>query len=101
MNDLIRRKDAINLLESWSGGFDYIEIKTESAIKEFQNIPSAQPEIVRCKDCQYFDASACASTLEPNWRGMKDIRCLFGCHIYSQSEAKVVDEHMRISGKGV
>lgn len=23
---------------------------------------------------------------------MKDIRCLFGCHIYSQSEAKVVDE---------
>ena len=23
---------------------------------------------------------------------MKDIRCVFGCHIYSQAETKVVDE---------
>lgn len=23
---------------------------------------------------------------------MKDIRCLFGCHIYSKAETKVVDE---------
>lgn len=47
MSDLINRQDAINLLKKWSDGYDYIEIETESAIKEFQHLPSAQSESVR------------------------------------------------------
>lgn len=42
MDDLISRKAAIDLLMKWSGGYDYIETETESAIKEFQDLPSAQ-----------------------------------------------------------
>ena len=41
MNDLIHRQDAINLLEKWADGYNYIEVETESAIKQFQHLPSA------------------------------------------------------------
>ncbi len=44
MSDLISRQDAIDLLEKWSGGYDYIETEAESAIEEFCDLPSAQPE---------------------------------------------------------
>lgn len=42
--DLINRRAAINLLKKWSDGYDYIETETESAIKDFQNLPPAQSE---------------------------------------------------------
>lgn len=42
--DLIGRRAAINLLKKWSDGYDYIETETESAIKDFQNLPPAQSE---------------------------------------------------------
>lgn len=41
-DDLISRQDAINLLKEWSDGYSYIEVETESAIKDFQHLPSAQ-----------------------------------------------------------
>jgi len=34
MNDSISRQDAINLLERWADDYNYIEIDTESAIKQ-------------------------------------------------------------------
>ena len=42
--DTISRQAAINLLKKWSDGYAYIETETELAIKEFQELPSAQPE---------------------------------------------------------
>lgn len=42
MDDLISRQDAINLLKKISDGYSYIEVETESAIKQFQHLPSAQ-----------------------------------------------------------
>lgn len=73
--DPIDRQAAIDLLKKWSDGYDYIEIETKSAIKEFQSLPpaesetcaywdresnicalhrpSAQPEIIHCKYCKY------------------------------------------------
>lgn len=44
MNDSISRAAAINLLKRWSDGYPYIETETELAIKEFQELPSAQPK---------------------------------------------------------
>lgn len=41
MDDMISRQEAIELLQKWSGGYEYIEMKTESAISEFQNLPAA------------------------------------------------------------
>lgn len=44
MSDLISRQDAINLLEKWADGYNYIEVETEMAIKQFQHLQSVQPE---------------------------------------------------------
>lgn len=42
--DLIERQAAIDLLRKWSGGYAYIETPTENAVKEFEALPSAEPE---------------------------------------------------------
>lgn len=44
MSDSISRQAAIGLLKRWSGGCSYLEYDTESAIYEFERLPSAQPE---------------------------------------------------------
>lgn len=54
MSDLISRQDAINLLKKWSDGYDYIEIETELAIKEFQHLPSTQPKRGRWKQTKAY-----------------------------------------------
>ena len=43
--DVISRQAAINLLKKWAGGYQYIETDAELAIKEFQELPSAQPTL--------------------------------------------------------
>lgn len=43
MNDLISRQDAINVI----AGID------KYFVKYIQEIPSAEPEIVRCEDCKH------------------------------------------------
>ena len=53
MNDLISREDAIK--EAYTitidgESFDVVQVET------LQGLPSAQPEIIRCKDCIYYDA---------------------------------------------
>ena len=55
--NIIYRIDAIDLLKKWADGYKYIETETELAIKEFEQLPSAQPEIIRCKDCEHWDTS--------------------------------------------
>lgn len=57
MNDTIRRNAAINLLKKWSDGYRYIETETELAIKEFQELPSAQPEPLTDKEQRIFLAA--------------------------------------------
>ena len=44
MDDLISRQAAIDLLKKWSDGYSYIEVETNSAIKAFEEMPSARPE---------------------------------------------------------
>jgi ribosomal protein S27AE len=41
MDDAISRRAAIDLLKKWSDGYSYIEVETNSAIKAFEEIPSA------------------------------------------------------------
>jgi len=59
MSDLISRQAAIEsadkiIFRDDSGNNDVVKAMT--AWKEFiKSLPSAQPEIIRCKDCKYFD----------------------------------------------
>ncbi len=59
-DDLISRADALSCFHDWidSNG----DVHTADEMPEYQRIeqlPSAQPEIIRCKDCKYRDE---------NWR---------------------------------
>lgn len=48
MDDLINRQDAINAcLNGWNKGYDEILI-------DIKTLPSAEPKIIRCKDCKYL-----------------------------------------------
>ena len=53
MGDLISRKAAIGrkvLLEDWTGKEHYAVLVTD-----IEQLPPAQPEIVRCKDCKFSE----------------------------------------------
>lgn len=68
MNDLIYRNQAIEALKglpTWwadSQGF-YGDAQPameallipEDAISSIENLPSAQPEVIRCKDCKWYE----------------------------------------------
>ena len=47
VNDCISRQAAIDLLKKWSDGYSYIEVETNSAIKAFEEMPHAQPEVAK------------------------------------------------------
>lgn len=54
MDDYISRQVALNLLTKWADGYNYIEVETQSAINEFEQLPSVDAvEVVRCKDCKH------------------------------------------------
>lgn len=53
MSDLISRQDALDALEkSRFLGAPYIDTGILIALQEIKALPSAQPEIIRCKDCK-------------------------------------------------
>lgn len=60
--DLIERKAAIDAMDYCDFTKTYNDdtaLYKDSVIYELQQLPSAQPEIIRCKDCKYSDE---------NWR---------------------------------
>ena len=56
MRDPISRQAAIDvmceLMRHWFGGDPKDEIREIK--RELEKLPSAQPEIIRCKDCKYY-----------------------------------------------
>lgn len=68
MQDLISRQAALDALEwKWAG---------KAAIDAIKNLPSAQPEIIRCKDCKYlFDDNKCP--LRTWWTHTEDDFCSY------------------------
>ena len=56
MRDLIERQAAIDAVEKESrvdGAYGYMD--TKSIVDLLNDLPSAQPEIIRCKDCKWGD----------------------------------------------
>ena len=49
MKDLIERRAVIEALKDWYNGM--IISSFRGVEKVIKNLPSAQPEIIRCKDC--------------------------------------------------
>lgn len=54
-SDLIRREDAIDALENKLDQIDHVPKWVFDALTEaLEHLPSAQPEIIRCKDCRHW-----------------------------------------------
>ena len=71
MSDLIERRVAIEEIYRLLKEVPIIEIGTSTfhdgiidgyarAISSLRSIPSSQPEIIRCKDCKWFNKLECA-----------------------------------------
>ena len=63
MNDAISRQQAIDALgelatftEDWSC---HTWMYTDDVYNAIKQLPTIQPEIVRCKDCQYWNKGSC------------------------------------------
>ena len=52
--DLISRQQAIDALLAWMND---PEDDRNSAFDVLKQLPSAQPDIIRCKDCKYWDTT--------------------------------------------
>lgn len=71
MDDLISRQDAIDAVNealnnsatlSVDGSVAYYEKEYDGLWKAryiIESLPSAQPEIIRCKDCKHYDGRPC------------------------------------------
>lgn len=56
--DLISRQAAIDALTEYGNG-RAVYISVEEAFRRIEQLPSAQPEIIRCKDCKWKQGSEC------------------------------------------
>ena len=70
MDDLISRQTAIDALMEFDKKlrkinwyqYPYVEHEcrgVDKAIVKIANLPSAQPELIRCKDCIFYDGRPC------------------------------------------
>ena len=62
MNDLISRQQAIDAVKSRKTAEQSSAGIMRNAVVDFcvdiiKKLPSAQPEIIRCKDCKYWDTT--------------------------------------------
>ena len=55
MSDLISRQDVINAFRKATADGD----KVDFCVSVINDLPSAEPEIIRCKDCMYYHPSFC------------------------------------------
>lgn len=55
MDDLISRQAAIDAMHQYShfDDFDISVIDEETAVIAIKELPSVQPDIIRCKDCKH------------------------------------------------
>lgn len=66
MSELIDRQAAIDALDR-IGSLD-TEADKKYAISVFEELPSAQPEIIRCKDCKHWDGVDTCDVIDaPVW----------------------------------
>ena len=52
MSDLIRRQAVLDLIAGWTYDLCYKEDEWR-AEEEIENLPSAQPDIIRCRNCKF------------------------------------------------
>ncbi len=65
MQDLISRQAAIDELDKGAWGVEWDKTLAKAMI---ESLPSAQPEIIRCKDCKHWDGVDTCDVIDaPVW----------------------------------
>lgn len=59
MDDLISRQLAIVQLSHNKTGDDDCDVVIQNDIETIKSLPSAQSEIIMCKDCEHYDDGLC------------------------------------------
>ena len=54
MSDLISRQQAIDTIEDFPHGDVWNVESMEEMVDRIKQLPSAQPDIIRCKDCDWW-----------------------------------------------
>jgi len=68
MGDLICRQAAIDLLKQMRKDGDMIPWEGKDVFARIRKLPSAQPEIIRCKDCKHWDGVDTCDVIDaPVW----------------------------------
>ena len=74
MHDLIDRKAAIDILDAYQVMLENGEENPYSWARfRMSELPSAQPEITRCKDCEHWTNDDCPFA----WGKVKDAFCSY------------------------
>lgn len=68
MDELISRRAAIDALEDAEDAFGYLTRDWREVLME---LPSAQPEIIYCKDCKYLEMTKLHHCIAFNLDGME------------------------------
>lgn len=74
MNDLIDRQAAIKAIEDLQDCYNGFSDTYDKAciIGVLEELPSAQPEIIRCRDCKHYDGRPCGIV---DWWNTADDYC--------------------------
>lgn len=59
MDELISRQAAIKDAESWVAVDEHERHLQKNVIEWLKKFPSAQPVIIRCKDCKHYEYGIC------------------------------------------
>lgn len=59
MKDTIYRQDAIDTFLTIGNICVYGEGVCKAVVSRIEQLPSAEPEIIHCRDCKYYDGRPC------------------------------------------
>jgi hypothetical protein len=90
MDDSISRQVAIDTANEWLLDCFHVQKQNRSCglIRRLEDLPSAQPEIIRCKDCKYQDENW--RRVSVRWLPCMDVRT--GSNWYCGSAERRTDE---------
>lgn len=94
MNDLISRKAVIKLIRESADDFSklvYGMVDPYDLAFKVGHLPSAEPEIIRCKDCKYRDENW--RRVSVRWLPCMDVRT--GSNWYCGSAERRTDDQRR------
>jgi hypothetical protein len=79
MQDLIYRQEAIDAMRQYSyfNDFDVSVIDEDIAVIALKDLPSAQPEIIHCADCKWFQCNMRPDGYLP--KGVEEYECRHWC----------------------